>query len=108
MQIFGPVQSIIKFKDMEEIIARANDTKYGLAAAIFTEDIDIALTFSSRVKAGTVWYAIFVLINTFPQRVRGFNFSFFSYLNIGILKLYRDSGAREISMKLKWVCIISV
>jgi acyl-CoA reductase-like NAD-dependent aldehyde dehydrogenase len=55
-QIFGPVQSIMKFKDMEEIIARANDTKYGLAAAIFTEDIDTALTFTSRVKAGTVWY----------------------------------------------------
>ncbi|XP_060562787.1 aldehyde dehydrogenase 1A1-like isoform X2 [Ruditapes philippinarum] len=54
-EIFGPVQSIMKFKDMEEIIARANDTKYGLAAAIFTEDIDTALTFTSRVKAGTVW-----------------------------------------------------
>ncbi|XP_045191720.1 aldehyde dehydrogenase 1A1-like [Mercenaria mercenaria] len=54
-EIFGPVQSIIKFKDMEEIVARANDTKYGLAAAIFTENIDTALTFTSRVKAGTVW-----------------------------------------------------
>ncbi|XP_060562791.1 aldehyde dehydrogenase 1A1-like [Ruditapes philippinarum] len=54
-QIFGPVQSIMKFKDMEEIVARANDTKYGLAGAIFTEDIDTAMTFTSRVKAGTVW-----------------------------------------------------
>lgn len=54
-EIFGPVQSILKFKDMEDIVARANDTKYGLAAAIFTEDIDTALTFSSRVQAGTVW-----------------------------------------------------
>ncbi|XP_053392994.1 aldehyde dehydrogenase 1A1-like [Mercenaria mercenaria] len=54
-EIFGPVQSIIKFKDMEDIVTRANDTKYGLAAAIFTESIDTALTFTSRVKAGTVW-----------------------------------------------------
>lgn len=54
-EIFGPVQSIMKFKDMEEIVARANDTKYGLAGAIFTEDIDTAMTFTSRVKAGTVW-----------------------------------------------------
>ena len=56
LKIFGPVQAIIKFKDLEDVIARANDTKYGLAAAIFTEDIDTALTFTSRVKAGTVWY----------------------------------------------------
>ncbi|XP_052792547.1 aldehyde dehydrogenase 1A1-like [Mya arenaria] len=54
-EIFGPVQQIIKFKDMEEVIARANDTEYGLAAACFTNDIDTALTFTSRVEAGTVW-----------------------------------------------------
>jgi len=53
-EIFGPVQQIIKFKDMEEVIARANDTTYGLAAAVFTKDIDKAMTFSSRVEAGTV------------------------------------------------------
>ncbi|WAR00342.1 AL1A1-like protein [Mya arenaria] len=54
-EIFGPVQQIIKFKDMEEVIARANDTPYGLAAACFTENLDTALTFTSRVEAGTVW-----------------------------------------------------
>ena len=55
-KIFGPVQQIIKFKDMEEVIKRANDTKYGLAAAVFTQDLDVAMTFTSRVKAGRVWY----------------------------------------------------
>jgi len=54
-EIFGPVQQIIKFKDMEEVIARANDTQYGLAAACFTQDLDTALMFSSRVQAGSVW-----------------------------------------------------
>jgi len=54
-EIFGPVQQIIKFKDMEDVIARANDTQYGLAAACFTQDLDTAIMFSSRVQAGSVW-----------------------------------------------------
>ncbi|KAH3814993.1 aldehyde dehydrogenase, mitochondrial-like [Dreissena polymorpha] len=58
-EIFGPVQQIIKFKDMEEVVARANDTNYGLAAACFTKDLDTANTFTSRVEAGTVWVNCF-------------------------------------------------
>lgn len=54
-EIFGPVQQIIKFKDMDDVITRANDTTYGLAAAIFTAELDTAMTFTSRVKAGSVW-----------------------------------------------------
>jgi acyl-CoA reductase-like NAD-dependent aldehyde dehydrogenase len=42
---------------MEEVIKRANDTHYGLAAGILTNDINRALTFSQAVNAGTVWYA---------------------------------------------------
>ncbi|WAR00285.1 AL1A1-like protein [Mya arenaria] len=53
-EIFGPVQQIIKFKDIEEVIERANDTTYGLAAACFTKDLDSALAISSRFEAGTV------------------------------------------------------
>ncbi|XP_041364561.1 retinal dehydrogenase 2-like [Gigantopelta aegis] len=54
-EIFGPVQQIIKFKTLEEAIERANKTDYGLAAAIFTENINTMLAFTSRVKAGTIW-----------------------------------------------------
>lgn len=54
-EIFGPVQSIFKFKTMEEVLERANDTTYGLAAAVFTNDINTALTYSQGIKAGTVW-----------------------------------------------------
>jgi len=54
-EIFGPVQQIIKFKTLEEVIPRANDTRYGLAAAVFTKDIDKAITISNSVQAGTVW-----------------------------------------------------
>lgn len=54
-EIFGPVQQLIKFKTMEEVIEKANKTTYGLAAAIFTKDINKVMTYSSRVRAGTVW-----------------------------------------------------
>ena len=45
-EIFGPVQSIFKFSTMEEVIERANATKYGLAAGVITQDIDKAIMFS--------------------------------------------------------------
>ena len=54
-KIFGPVQQIMKFSTMEEVIERANDTSYGLAAGVLTNDINKALTFSQAVNAGTVW-----------------------------------------------------
>lgn len=54
-EIFGPVQTIIKFKSLEEVIERANNTTYGLAAAVFTKDIDKAMTIANSVAAGTVW-----------------------------------------------------
>ncbi|XP_058947020.2 aldehyde dehydrogenase 1A1 [Pocillopora verrucosa] len=54
-EIFGPVQQIIKFSDVNEVIERANNTTYGLAAAVFTKDIDKATTLSHSLQAGTVW-----------------------------------------------------
>lgn len=54
-EIFGPVQQIIKFSDINEVIERANNTTYGLAAAVFTKDIDKATTISHSLQAGTVW-----------------------------------------------------
>jgi aldehyde dehydrogenase (NAD+) len=54
-EIFGPVMSIIKFKDVEEVIHRANTTMYGLAAAVWTQDITKAHAIANNVRAGTVW-----------------------------------------------------
>ena len=54
-EIFGPVQQILKYKDLDEAITRANDTEYGLAAGIMTQDINKALVFSQKIRAGTVW-----------------------------------------------------
>lgn len=54
-QIFGPVQEILRFKTMDEVIERANNSDFGLVAAVFTNDINKALTVSSAMQAGTVW-----------------------------------------------------
>jgi aldehyde dehydrogenase (NAD+) len=54
-EIFGPVQTILKFKDINEVIRRANNTSYGLAAGVFTQNIDTANTLTRALKAGTVW-----------------------------------------------------
>ncbi|XP_014094615.2 aldehyde dehydrogenase X, mitochondrial isoform X2 [Bactrocera oleae] len=54
-EIFGPVQSIFKFSNIEEIIDRANDVVYGLAAGVITNDINKATKFANNVNAGSVW-----------------------------------------------------
>jgi retinal dehydrogenase len=54
-EIFGPVQQILKFKTMDEVLDRCNNTSYGLAAAVFTNDIDKAHIFTQGVEAGSVW-----------------------------------------------------
>ena len=48
---------VFKFKTLEEVIERSNDTTYGLAAGILTKDINNALMYSQGVQAGNVWYA---------------------------------------------------
>jgi len=58
-EIFGPVQQILKFKDFDEVLNRANDTNYGLGAAVFTNDINKALMFAHGVQAGSVWVNCF-------------------------------------------------
>src|SRR5580698_7470079 len=54
-EIFGPVMSIIPFKNLDEVVARANRTEYGLAAAVWTRDIGKAHAVADSVRAGTVW-----------------------------------------------------
>ncbi|KAI3878123.1 hypothetical protein MKX03_036922 [Papaver bracteatum] len=58
-EIFGPVQSILKFKDLSEVIRRSNATTYGLAAGVFTQNIDTANTLTRALRAGTVWINCF-------------------------------------------------
>jgi len=63
-EIFGPVMSIIPFKTPEEVVDRANRTKYGLAAAVWTRDIKKAHAIADSVRAGTVWVNCYNVLDT--------------------------------------------
>ena len=58
-EIFGPVLAVLEFDDADEAVALANDTDYGLAAAVWTSDVRLAHRLSRRLRAGVVW------VNTF-------------------------------------------
>ena len=54
-EIFGPVLSVLKFTGIDEVVERCNASVYGLAAAVWTEDINKAHYVANRIKAGTLW-----------------------------------------------------
>ena len=54
-EIFGPVMTVIPFSDVEEVVRMSNDNEYGLAAAVWTNDITKALTVARALRVGTVW-----------------------------------------------------
>jgi acyl-CoA reductase-like NAD-dependent aldehyde dehydrogenase len=54
-EIFGPVMTVLPFREVDDVVALANDTEYGLAAAIWTRDITKALRTAKAVRAGVVW-----------------------------------------------------
>jgi acyl-CoA reductase-like NAD-dependent aldehyde dehydrogenase len=60
-EIFGPVAAVIPFKDEDDAVLQANDTQYGLAAAVWTRDVSRAHRVGRALKAGTVW------VNTYMQ-----------------------------------------
>ncbi len=60
-EIFGPVLSVIKFKDEADAVAQANDTSYGLAAAVWTRDASRAHRMMRAIRSGRVW------INTYAE-----------------------------------------
>ena len=62
-EIFGPVVSVISFKDEDDLIKQANDTIYGLSAGIWTKDITRAHRFAKEIKAGVVWINTYNMFN---------------------------------------------
>lgn len=76
-EIFGPVLTIIKVKDDEEAIKIANDSDYGLAGGVFSQDITRALNIAKAVKTGRIW------INTYNQVPEGAPFGGYKKSGIG-------------------------
>ncbi len=89
-EVFGPVLSIIPFDDDEEAVSIANDTPYGLAAGVWTQNIRRAITMSERLRAGTVW------VNTY--RAVSFMAPFGGFKQSGI---GRESGQDAINEYLQ-------
>jgi len=54
-EAFGPVLPLLKFSDIDDVIRRANDTNYGLAASVWSNDLKQAASIAGRLEAGTVW-----------------------------------------------------
>ena len=96
-EIFGPVQSIFKFKTLDEVIDRCNDTTYGLAAGVFTKDINKAITFAHSVDAGSLWVNTYLAIR--PQTPFG------GYKQSGFGREFGEEGLHEY-LEVKTVCVI--
>jgi betaine-aldehyde dehydrogenase len=54
-EIFGPVMTVLSFETEDEVVARANDTEFGLAAGVFTKDLERAHRVVASLQAGTIW-----------------------------------------------------
>lgn len=54
-EAFGPILPLLKFHDVDEVVARANDTEYGLAGAVWSADVEQATAIAHRLDTGTVW-----------------------------------------------------
>lgn len=54
-EAFGPILPLLRFSDIDEVIQRANDTEYGLAASVWSADTVLAASIAQRLEAGTVW-----------------------------------------------------
>ncbi len=83
-EIFGPVMCVIAYDDEDEAVAMANDSEYGLSAAVWTGDTEKGLQMARRLEAGTVWVNDFHLL--MPE------YEFGGYKQSGIGRELGDSG----------------
>ncbi|WP_193062466.1 aldehyde dehydrogenase family protein [Oceanobacillus oncorhynchi] len=76
-EIFGPVMSVFVFDEVEEVIQRANDSEYGLAASVWTENIKKGHYIASKLESGTVW------VNDFGLELETMPFGGYKHSGIG-------------------------
>jgi aldehyde dehydrogenase (NAD+) len=93
-EVFGPVLSVIRFKDEEDALRIANDVRFGLASAVWTKDIGRAIRMSDRLQSGTVW------VNTY--RAVSFMAPFGGYKDSG---LGRENGIDAVREYLQTKCV---
>jgi acyl-CoA reductase-like NAD-dependent aldehyde dehydrogenase len=95
-EVFGPVLSVIKFKDEDEAAAIANDVRFGLGAGVWTNDIGRAVRMSERIQAGTVW------VNTY--RAVSYMSPFGGYKDSGVGRENGMDALREyLQVKSVWI-----
>ena len=85
-EVFGPLMSVLPFDDEEEVLARANDTDYGLAGAVFTSDLARANRVANALEAGFVW------INDYGTMPASIPFGGYKHSGIG-----RENGEQAIA-----------
>ncbi|MGH9541255.1 MAG: aldehyde dehydrogenase family protein [Terriglobales bacterium] len=93
-EIFGPVLATLEFQDFDDAIARANDTCYGLAAAVWTRDLRLAHRAARALKAGTVW------VNTYNQYDPAAPFGGFRQSGFG-----RELGRQALDLYTETKCV---
>ncbi|MES2631878.1 MAG: aldehyde dehydrogenase [Pseudomonadota bacterium] len=95
-EVFGPVLSVIRFKDEDDAVAIANDVRFGLGSGVWTSDIGRALRMSERIQAGTVW------VNTY--RAGSFMSPFGGYKDSGLGRENGIDAVREfLQVKSVWI-----
>ena len=98
-EIFGPVAAVMPFEDVDDAVAKANDTVYGLADGIWTRDIGKAHRLASELQAGTVW------INTYNQYDSASPFGGYKQSGFGRDLGYRSALEKYTQVKSVWVAI---
>lgn len=86
-EIFAPVMSILKFKNIDEVIERANRSNFGLVAGVMTKNSDYALQFINKLQCGTVWHNCYGVFDASAP--------FGGYKNSGIEKEHGEAGLKN-------------